>query len=70
MGANINRIKAYRALHNLKQQDIADLLHISLTAYCAKEQGRVDFTSTEIGTMAKEFDIDPGELFSTESTLK
>ena len=71
MGIKLNRLKAYKELNNIKnQKEMADLLDISLTAYCAKEQGRVDFTSNEVGIIANRFNIDPGELFSTESTLK
>lgn len=69
MGINVNRVRAYRALHSKKQQHIADLLSISLTAYSAKEQGRVDFDATEIKLMANYFKIDPGDLFSDSPIL-
>lgn len=70
MGIKLNRLKAYRTLNNLKQHDMADLLGISLTSYCAKEQGRIDFTSKEVGIMAEKFSINPGELFKEDSTLQ
>ena len=70
MGVNLDRIRAYRTLHKIRQQGMATLIKVSVTSYCAKEQGRVDFTSKEIGIMAKSFGINPGELFSTEHTLK
>lgn len=68
-GINVARVRAYRALHNKKQQDIADLLNISHTAYSAKEQGLVDFGAAEVGVIANYFKIDPGDLFSDSPVL-
>ncbi len=68
-GINLDRLRAYRKLNNKFQQDMADLLEISLTAYSAKEQGRVDFEATEIGIMADCFNISPAELYSYSPIL-
>lgn len=69
MGIKLKRLKAYRTLNDKTQTDMANLLDISLTSYSAKEQGRVDFTSTEIGIIAQNFKINPGELYSDNPTL-
>lgn len=69
MGVNLRRIKAYRVYNDLGQKDIAKVLGISLTSYCSKEQGHVDFTATEVTKMADKFKVHPGDLFESCSRL-
>lgn len=69
MGIKLNRLKAYRTLNGLTQQQMADLLGITLNSYNNKETGKNEFTSTEVGVMAEKFGIAPGELFSDKDTL-
>lgn len=71
MGIKLNRLKAYKELNNIKnQQEMADLLSISLVSYNAKETGKIDFTSKEVGIIASKFNINPGELYMDSNTLK
>lgn len=43
-----NTLKAYRALINVTQQEMADIIGIGLTSYNQKEQGKKDFNHTEM----------------------
>lgn len=70
MGIKLNRLKAYRTLNDKTQQEMAQILGISLVSYSSKETGKIDFTSTEIGIIADHFNINPGELYSKEHTLQ
>lgn len=63
MGVNLDRIKAYRVLNKLMQEEVATILGISKQSYHLKEKGKNDFTSEEVGTLAKKFGIEPGDLF-------
>lgn len=63
MGVNLDRIKAYRTLHKLMQEEVAAVLGISKQSYHLKEKGKNDFTSEEVGMLAKKFGVEPGELF-------
>lgn len=66
MGIKLNRLKAYRTLKKLHQKDMAKHLGITLQSYNMKENGKCEFTSTEVGRMAEKFGIDPGELYKEE----
>lgn len=63
MGINLDRLKAYRKMHKLMQEEMAVTLGISKQSYHLKEKGKNDFTSGEVGVMANRFGIDPGELY-------
>ena len=63
MGVNLNRIRAYRTLHDLLQEEVASFLGITKQSYHLKEKGKNDFTSEEVGMLAKKFGVEPGELF-------
>ena len=39
----MNNLKAWRALHNLRQQDVADLLGVSLLTWSRIENGHSEF---------------------------
>lgn len=43
-----NSIKAYRVLLNIKQTDMAKKLGMCLTSYNQKEQGKKEFTYSEM----------------------
>ena len=43
----INKVKGYRNMINLSQKEMAELLGISFTSYCHKEQGKRDFKDNE-----------------------
>lgn len=67
MGVNTDRIAAYRRLHRLKQEDMAKELNISKQSYYLKETRKSDYTSEEVGMMAKKFGIEPGDLYKESS---
>ena len=69
MGVNLKRIKAYRTYNDLGQEQLAEKIGISLTAYCQKEQGYREFTSTEVGKMAEVFEVPPGDLYNQDKKL-
>lgn len=69
MGVNLKRIKAYRVYNEIGQEEMAEKLGISIASYSYKEQGRREFTSSEVGKIAKAFDIPVGDLFSNDNQL-
>lgn len=69
MAVNLKKVAAYSILNDDKQQEIADYLEISLTAYSKKVTGKTEFTGTELGRLAKRWNISVNDLYSTSSIL-
>ncbi len=47
-GINRNKLKGLRVEHGLTQKDMADKLEMPLSTYCSKEQGKNEFTESEV----------------------
>ncbi len=63
MSVVLSTIVGLRKARGFTQTDISKELGITYVAYSKKENGKVDFSSTEIGTMAKIFGVDPGRFY-------
>lgn len=57
------RFKGYMAEHDIKQADIADLLHISPENVNAKVNGRQPFTLEQVQLLCKTYDISADYYF-------
>lgn len=60
-----NKLKSLRAERDFNQQDVADYLNISRTAYHNKETGKNDFTITEAKQLAQLFNSSIDNIFFT-----
>lgn len=56
-------LKAYRALKNVTQDDMAEHLGLSVLSYNRKENGKVEFTLNEAKRMADYFGVTIDDLF-------
>lgn len=70
-----NTLKAYRRLLNLTQKDMATIIGKGLTSYNQKEQGKIDFTSSEMSEIinflkTKIPNITAEEIFFTSKVHK
>lgn len=59
-------LKAYRKLHDIKAQEMADMLGITLTTYCKKENGRNEFTLIECKKIADKIGKTVDEIFFSQ----
>ncbi len=59
----MNRLKMYRVGYGLSQNDIAKELGIARATYCVKEQGKKEFTQTEISKILKLLNMKYEEIF-------
>ena len=59
----MNRLKMYRVGYGLTQNDIAKELGMARATYCTKEQGKMDFTQTEINKILKLLNMKYEEIF-------
>lgn len=59
----VNKLKAYRSLKGIKQEDIANLLGIGLNTYNFKENGKKSFSLNEAKIIADFFNTTIDELF-------
>lgn len=57
------KLRAKRVEKQLKQEDLAKKLNISLSAYNFKEQGKTNFTLTEIQDLMYYLDCDFDDIF-------
>lgn len=57
------RLKAYRVLHNVKQEELAKLLNIGQNTYSFKENGKKEFTLEESGKIADYFKTTVDDIF-------
>lgn len=58
-----NFLKGLRVMKGLTQDDMAELLNISVKTYSRKESGNSDFTLTESKTIADLFEKTIDEIF-------
>ncbi|KGK88000.1 transcriptional regulator [Clostridium sp. HMP27] len=70
-----NKIKVYRRFFNISQSEMAKIIGIGLTSYNQKEQGKKDFTYTEMATILKYFkekipDLTADDIFFTNGVIK
>lgn len=54
-----------RADHNITQEEMAERLHLSTSAYCKLEYGDTDLTLTRINKIAEAIGVDIVYLFET-----
>lgn len=57
------RLKMYRMLKGVKQEEMAEILNVSLTTYSNKETGKTGFTLAEAKTMSDFFNTSIDSLF-------
>jgi len=57
------KLKALRVEHGYNQKDIAKILEIGESTYNLKENGRLDFTQTEIEKLMQFFQKAYNEIF-------
>lgn len=63
-GVNLkNNIKIYRTMKELKQEDLAEILGITLGTYSLKESGKSKFTLLEAKMLSDFFGVTIEELF-------
>lgn len=56
-------IKSKRVLNGLKQEDVSNILNISLTAYRKKEVGKVEFKVSELKKLITLFHLTEKEVY-------
>lgn len=57
------RLHLLRVEKNLTQEEMAEKLHLSTSAYCKIEYGETDLTLTRLNKIAAILEIQPTELF-------
>ena len=57
------KIKMYRLAKNINQEDLANLLNITLTTYNKKETGKAEFTLSQAKKIADFFNTTIDDLF-------
>ncbi|MDI6617865.1 MAG: helix-turn-helix transcriptional regulator [Clostridiales bacterium] len=62
------KLKALRVEHRLTQTDMGNLLNISKVAYSFKENGKRDFTESEIRYICSHFKANPNDIFFNDVT--
>lgn len=63
-------IKALRVARDLRQEDVAKILGISLNSYNNKENGRRDFSLQEANSLAELFGYSIEEIFFKNNVFK
>lgn len=63
MNVVLNTVVGIRKARGFTQTEVSKKLGITYVAYSNKENGKVDFLSSEIGAMAKLFGVDPGRFY-------
>ena len=63
MGVVLGTVRGLRRSRGFTQEQVSKKLGISFVAYNNKERGKVDFTSTEIGTLSKLFNVSPSRFY-------
>ncbi len=65
-----NKLKILRKNKDMSQEEAADYLHISQSAYARMESGESSSWANHIFRICKIFDITPEELLKTETNRK
>jgi putative transcriptional regulator len=56
-------LRAYRALHNLTQEDMAEKMGIKVQTYVSKETGRTEFSASEAARLCRIFNVSFEDIF-------
>lgn len=64
-----NKLKKLRQSKNLSQEQVADFLHISLSAYSRMERGESTSWASHFNKICEFFEIRPEDLVKKESEL-
>lgn len=64
------KLKSLRAEHGLTQVQIAKKLGMSEQTYVSRENGKTEFTVSEINKIVKMFDVTYKEIFLLNSSRK
>ena len=64
------KLKAKRVELGLTQQEMADKLGITTTTYCFKENGKREFTISEIATLLNILQCNFTDIFLSEMSYK
>ncbi|QSB27750.1 helix-turn-helix domain-containing protein [Flavobacterium sp. CLA17] len=64
-----NKLKILRQSKNLSQEQLADFLHISLSAYARMERGESTSWASHFNRICEVFEITPEELVKNEGVL-
>lgn len=59
-------LKILRAIKEVKQEDVANMLNITLATYCKKENGKSNFTIKEAKKLADFFNCTIEDIFFAE----
>ena len=60
------RLKEFRLLNNLKQQDVADYLHVKQNTYSSYENGKRKIPIESLIKLSKFYDVSLEELLDIE----
>ena len=63
------KIRLLREKKGLTQEEVAEYLHISRSAYARMEQGKSNSWAPHVEQLCGLFDISAGELFSTDQVV-
>lgn len=61
------KLKILRAIKEVKQEDVANILGITLATYCKKENGKSNFTIPEAKKLATFFNCTIEDIFFDET---
>lgn len=61
---NLNKLKGLRAEKELTQKDMAEKLGISSNSYLLKENGKREFSASEVHKMAEIFKVEESYFFA------
>ena len=64
------RLKSLRVLHGMTQDDMAELLNMTPPTYRTRENGKTDFTVSEINTILETFNVKYEDIFLPVDLLK
>ena len=59
----IRKLKALRAENDLTQAEMAEKLNMSEATYRSRENGKTEFTVSEINRIIKKFDVKYEDIF-------
>lgn len=59
-----NNVKMLRVKFNKTQQQMADIIKVSVTTYIRKEQGKIKFTLTEVKVFKEYFGLTLQEVWN------
>jgi transcriptional regulator with XRE-family HTH domain len=65
-----NKLKKLRQTKNMSQEQIAEFLNISQSAYARIEQGESNSWAIHLNKICRVFEIEPVELFKSEVNLR